>query len=149
MVKEEIIEGLRIAVSKGESLEKAMTSFYNAGYKKEEIEEAAAAMVQIQSFDQPISQPNPLQQKDTVPQPTQPIKPQPASSLSKPLTQSPPKAMSGKVSDYEKKPGGKGMIITIVLVVLLLLLLAILAGVILFKTELSNFFNNFFWRALF
>lgn len=41
MVKEEIIGGLRIAVSKGHNLEDAMQTFYNAGYKKEDIEAAA------------------------------------------------------------------------------------------------------------
>lgn len=40
MVNEEILGGLRFAFNKGESPEKAMTSFYNAGYRREEIEEA-------------------------------------------------------------------------------------------------------------
>ena len=41
MVNQEILGGLRLVLNRGESLEKAMLSFYNAGYKKEEIEEAA------------------------------------------------------------------------------------------------------------
>ncbi|MEX0920924.1 MAG: hypothetical protein WDZ62_01545 [Candidatus Pacearchaeota archaeon] len=41
MPKEEIIDGLKYAVSKGDTLEKAMMSFFNAGYSKDEIEEAA------------------------------------------------------------------------------------------------------------
>ncbi|MEK6845033.1 MAG: hypothetical protein AABX44_02135 [Nanoarchaeota archaeon] len=41
MPNQEILGGLRHALNRGESLEKAMISFYNAGYKKEEIEEAA------------------------------------------------------------------------------------------------------------
>ncbi|MCX6749808.1 MAG: hypothetical protein NTW17_03670 [Candidatus Pacearchaeota archaeon] len=144
MVKEEIIEGLRIAVSKGESLEKAMTSFYNAGYKKEEIEQAAAAMVQVPSFAQSaqqISQPMQFQQKN--------IMPQPVSGQSRPLIQQPPAAVAQNVSDYGKKPSRKGLAITIVLFIMLLLLLGVLAAVILFKTELSNFFGSLFWRALF
>ena len=44
MVKEDIIRGLEGAMSRGESLEKAMYSFYNAGYKKEEVEDAARAL---------------------------------------------------------------------------------------------------------
>jgi len=44
MVKEDIIRGLEGAMSRGESLEKAMYSFYNAGYKKEDVEEAARAL---------------------------------------------------------------------------------------------------------
>ena len=41
MVNQEILGGLRLVLNRGESLEKAMLSFYNAGYRKEEIEEAA------------------------------------------------------------------------------------------------------------
>lgn len=41
MVNESILGGLRIAVSHKSTLKEAMQSFYNAGYKKEEIEEAA------------------------------------------------------------------------------------------------------------
>lgn len=44
MVNEEIIGGLVSALSRGESLQKAMMTFYNAGYKKEEIEESAKAV---------------------------------------------------------------------------------------------------------
>jgi len=40
MVNEEILGGLVSALSRGESLEKAMFSFYNAGYGKNDIEEA-------------------------------------------------------------------------------------------------------------
>ena len=41
MPNQEILGGLRHALNQGESLEKAMLSFYNSGYRKEEIEEAA------------------------------------------------------------------------------------------------------------
>ena len=41
MPNQEILGGLKHALNRGESLEKAMISFYNAGYRKEEIEEAA------------------------------------------------------------------------------------------------------------
>lgn len=41
MVNIEILGGLQATLKRGESLERAMLSFYNAGYKKEEIEEAA------------------------------------------------------------------------------------------------------------
>lgn len=46
MVNQEILGGLRFALNKGEPLEKATTSFYNAGYRKEEIEEAAMFLKQ-------------------------------------------------------------------------------------------------------
>jgi hypothetical protein len=41
MVNEEIVGGLISALSRGEPLEKAMMTFFNAGYKKEEIEGSA------------------------------------------------------------------------------------------------------------
>ncbi len=44
MIKEDIIRGLEGAMSKGESLERAMYSFYNAGYNKEDVEAAAYAL---------------------------------------------------------------------------------------------------------
>lgn len=41
MVKQDILQGLKLALEKGESLEQAMMSFYLAGYLKKDIEEAA------------------------------------------------------------------------------------------------------------
>ena len=39
MVNKDILGGLKVALSRGDSLQSAMQSFYNAGYTKEEIEE--------------------------------------------------------------------------------------------------------------
>ena len=44
MVNKELLGGLRIAIEKGESLKRAMNTLFNAGYKKEEIEEAAKSL---------------------------------------------------------------------------------------------------------
>lgn len=44
MVNVEIFAGLRGALERGESLKRAMMTFYNAGYKKEEISEAAGLL---------------------------------------------------------------------------------------------------------
>jgi hypothetical protein len=41
MVNDEIVGGLVSALSRGDHLQKGMMSFYNAGYNKEEIEDAA------------------------------------------------------------------------------------------------------------
>jgi hypothetical protein len=46
MVRGDIIGGLKIALQRGESLQTAMQSFYNAGYSKEDIEEAARVLKQ-------------------------------------------------------------------------------------------------------
>ncbi len=60
MVNEEILGGLKLALSKGESLKQAMMSFYNAGYKKEEIEEAAKALQGQKIEKEPVQ---PVQQE--------------------------------------------------------------------------------------
>jgi len=44
MVREDILGGLRTALARGQTLRQAMMSFYNAGYVKEEIEEAARTL---------------------------------------------------------------------------------------------------------
>ena len=56
MINEEILGGLKLALSQGESLKRAMMSFYNAGYKKEEIEGAARAL-QGQKIEKEPAQP--------------------------------------------------------------------------------------------
>jgi hypothetical protein len=45
MVNEEIVGGLKNALDRGSSLQKAMMTFFNAGYGKKEIEEAAAVLL--------------------------------------------------------------------------------------------------------
>ena len=74
MAKEEIIGGLRAALSKGDSLQKAMMSFFNAGYPKEDIEEAARYLNSPQLSGQPSAPTQPFAQTPT-PQ-AQPAPPQ-------------------------------------------------------------------------
>ncbi|MCX8159011.1 MAG: hypothetical protein N3D20_01830 [Candidatus Pacearchaeota archaeon] len=54
MVNEEILAGLKNALSRGYSLEKAMLSFINAGYNANEVREAATIISQP-TFQQQIS----------------------------------------------------------------------------------------------
>ncbi|MBU2615517.1 MAG: hypothetical protein KKC19_00235 [Nanoarchaeota archaeon] len=146
MAKEDIVEGLRYALAKGETLDKAMMSFFNSGYTKEEIEDAARILQAPQVFP-------------TVQQSTNPI-PQslPQSSAQAPLQQAPssnqgyqqlipgstmPPSPTQKISAYGTPPHSSGKAITIVLVLLLLILLGILVSVFLFKTEISNFLSGF------
>lgn len=91
-MNEEILGGLRNAVGRGESLNKAMMTFFNAGYKKEEIEEAARFMNQNPiKVSQPIQQEKPKEnfftkmfseknkpEKSPVPV-AKPVSPQPSS----------------------------------------------------------------------
>lgn len=62
MARGDIVGGIKIALSKGRSLQEVMQSFYNAGYKKEDIEEAAR-FLKSQNF-----QPQILTQNKSLPQ---------------------------------------------------------------------------------
>ena len=44
MVREDILGGLKTALRRGESLRQAMITLHNAGYEKEEIEQAAKSL---------------------------------------------------------------------------------------------------------
>jgi hypothetical protein len=165
MVNEEILGGLKLALAKGESLEQAMNSFYNANYKKEEIEEAAIFLnsqptqpvkqTTVSKIPQrqisPVKKVRPKKQRLRKQRPIRTkIKQRPARTTIKhrPLRRTikqRPVRITKKVSDYgkeQKKPEGTGM--TIILIFFLLMLLGILAAVFLFKTELIEFFNNLF-----
>ena len=131
MVKEEILAGLKYAIAKGEPLAEAMMSFYNAGYLKKDVEEAARAL-QISQ----LPQTQPLQQ------PTQPVK-QPLQQQVQ-LKQIPraPVRVIQRVSEYKERPKILGKAIIIMLVLFLVFLLGILVTVFLFREELANFIGN-------
>ncbi|MCR4327410.1 MAG: hypothetical protein NUV46_02415 [Nanoarchaeota archaeon] len=48
LTNQEILGGIKSALARGENLKQAMMSFYRAGYKKEEIEDAARAYLYLQ-----------------------------------------------------------------------------------------------------
>ncbi len=146
MIVENISEGLKLAVSKGETLQQAMQSFYNAGYKKENIESAARLLTP--NVTQPI-QP----QESTIPQkqpiiPQQPqLKPvQKVSSYGQPLPQQqvplPPKPVQ-KVSSYGAKKQRNPKVIMIILVIILLIVFGgAIGGILFFKDTVIEFFNS-------
>ena len=70
MVNQDILGGLKNAVAKGETLQVAMQTFYNAGYKKEEIYEAARA----------VQSPSQVQAQSQTPSASSTISPAPTSS---------------------------------------------------------------------
>lgn len=92
MVKEELVEGLKTAMIRGDSLQKAMFSFYNSGYKKAEIEEAAR-FLQSSHF----SPERYLLQQQTRTQTASPMK-----DSSKPITPQAVKAVHRKQSQLIK-----------------------------------------------
>jgi len=135
MVKEEILGGLKLALSKGESLKQAMMSFYYAGYKKQDIE-AAARTLHMQEHPNLIQEPiGVLKQKFFNQKPKQipglTVNPQ---TMQKPQN----------VSDYEHQPvKPKGKIILFLLIFLLLILIGALASIFIFKDEIIGFLNSF------
>ncbi len=150
MAREDIIGGLKVALSKGETLEEAMQSFYNSGYKKEEIEEAARVLqsggfqqqlantieakpiVKALQLQPPIQQPI-IQQNSPVQQPILP--PQPTFSAQQQII-----APKQNVSAYESKK--RPDVVTVLLILILLILLGILVSVFLFKDQLVEFLNK-------
>ncbi len=148
MINRDIVEGLRNALSRGYTLEQAMMSFYNAGYKKEDIEESARALHEHPSqplshlqkstpkgITKPVTKPIPSKYHPT-PQPTPP---KVSETKGKPETQ-------GKqiISKYEEKTTTKGKLGIILLIAALFVLLLVLAGIFLFRKELIDFFNSLF-----
>jgi len=115
MVNEQIVEGLRLALSRGYTLEQAMMSFFNAGYKKEDIEEAARAL--STHPEHPLSHP-----EKEIPE-----------HLKRPEEKK-------KISKYEEKTKPKGKLITILLIIFLFIIIATIVGIFIFKQELIDFF---------
>ncbi|RLG16286.1 hypothetical protein DRN69_01160 [Candidatus Pacearchaeota archaeon] len=143
MVNQDILGGLKSALERGESLKQAMMTFYNAGYRKEEIEEAARALKEEQEHkkieaQKPLKSPE-ISEKKLIKSPKLKEK---IPSKTERLAIKPPKA-SQKISGYEqnKKPN---KIFIIVLIIILFVLFSILAITFLFRRELIEFFNRFF-----
>ena len=162
MPKEEIVEGLKVAIARGETLNKAMMSFYNSGYSKQDIEDAAKLLDTPQLPQTQIAQPQQpslqvkqeLQKSQTktdksneVQFETHPV-PQPSSQQSETQSQQqfPPLQQPQtvqKISNYGGKPSALGAVAIFVLVFFLLVLVGVLIAVFLFKEELAGFFNGF------
>jgi len=149
MVREDILGGLRLALSKGQSLPNAMQSFYNAGYQKEEIEEAARALASTiaqQNYQQSIQQPI----QKLVQAPKQAFQP-PPNLVKKPpmIIQSPPPISQKRieaqqvVSSYQEPKQRRVDFVTVILVVILVLLLGALVSVFFFKPQIVEFLNKY------
>lgn len=139
MVNEEILAGLKTALSKRESLQKAMMSFYNAGYKRNEIEEAA----RIVQFGE-IEEDKKIKKSEQVEEPVEALTPQPKPIKQETRPPKPKEKVIQRVSQYEEgKPKYiKGRIIIIFLIFLLFILIGALIGIFLFKDELINMFSK-------
>jgi hypothetical protein len=159
MINQDIIEGLKLAMSRGETLEQAMNSFYNAGYKKQDIENSARQL----NFSEYTS--NEDSKKDITP-PEMFRGPRPSNlpiSKHKQIPQTfsinnikqsvsgyneNPKSFNKKkkqkrISDYSYKKPILGKIILIILLVLFIILVVSLGAVVFFKPQIQEFFSSF------
>ena len=134
MARQELVSGIRQAVSKGESLRDAMVSFLNAGYSKEDIEDAAR-IVQGEGIEntqpkieikKPIVAPE-IPKKEYIEQAT-PIENIPSAP-----------AMTQKVSAYTSKPSSSmsasKKIFLVVLFIFLTLIGVSLAALFIYKDQ--------------
>ena len=143
MVREDILGGLRVALSKGHSLQSAMQSFYNSGYKKEDIEEAARYL-QSHNFENP--------QAET----QQPIKPtpqytkyeetavgaQPIPLSTQPKLSPQSGAQQTQQQTPKKKTNTKKIIWITILTIVLLALIGGLISIFLFKDTIMGWFGK-------
>ncbi len=170
MVNEEILSGLKNALERGESLKKAMMTFFNSGYKKEEISEAAKVLEnyrpEVQSQQppfQPTTQPqspvpsqpiqHPYQSPQQFPQQPQffPQQPQgqfpqpfPQQPIQQPYPQQPYQQYPNQgVSSYGE-PDKKNKTVVFLLIFVLVFLVGLLVTIFLFREELVNFFSGMF-----
>ena len=162
MLKEDIIRGLEGAMSKGETLERAMYSFYNAGYKREDVEEAARFMgihlsqqeslipatplsftvkpEQIKSQEMQVQIPQ-KKMEEIIPKPS--IKPMTENISGSQINREP--TFVQEVSRYEQKQKiSPRTVLIIILSTSLLILLVSLGGLFIFKDAILNFFNGVF-----
>ena len=158
-MKEYILEGLKNALSRGESLKYAMQSFHNAGYDLKDIEEAARELQLKIQQRYPKYPPANVQEKQKIPQ-TKKFQPKPpvqrVSNYGQKQTnvqekqkipqtkKFQPKPPVQRVSNYTQKQTNPRKIIVTIILILLVLLILVLGGIFLFKEILLQFFDNFF-----
>ncbi len=149
-MNEEILGGLKSALERGESMKKAMMTFFNSGYKKEEIEEAARALSESKPVVETKPQVPVMPEKKQVPSPktspeTPPKQtPQKVSSYGKQIPVNQPPKPAQKVSTYDTTKDAKGKKIIFILFFLLAFLVVLLILIFLFKQQLIDFFSRFF-----
>ena len=167
MVREDILGGLKVALSKGHSLQQAMQSFYNAGYSKEEIEEAVRYLQSNQysetsqpstQLKKPISQQpasKPILQKETevmplIPKPDQGLSLQEDQKDENEITETKQSALykplpTQRISNYgEEKVHRRNTGKIILIILLFIILFALIGGLValfLYKGQVLSWFG--------
>ena len=118
MARQDIVSGLRNAVERGYSIDVAISSFVNSGYKKDEVTEAAAYLGVVPAI---------APQKAITPQiPAMPtaIQETPTETISQ---------QAIEAVQQKQKKSRKGIILVVALGIILLALVGVLAYLIFFK----------------
>ena len=127
-MREDIFEGLKNALSRGESLQSAMQSFHNAGYPLKDIQEAArelqSKMPQYSSKTDSMN----IQKESKILQPKNFF----------------PKSPAQKISDYDETQKNPRKAIAGIIIILLIMLFLILVGIFFFRERILEFLDGFF-----
>lgn len=147
-MNEEILGGLKSALERGESLKRAMMTLFNAGYKREDIEEAAKLLVKPTIETQPEMPAVPQKEQVPLQEPPQKISPpkqvpQKVSSYGQQIPAQQVSMPVPKASNYEQK-SSKEKVMIIILISSLVFLICLLVTIFLFKQQLIDFFSGFF-----
>lgn len=141
-MENELVEGIRQAMKKGETLQQAMMSFFNAGYNREEIQNAAR-QIQMEMNSQNFSQTQNISSQQNSQKSVQ--------QLSKSSTKENQSQVKQSVSSYEEpKKKSKFMefltnkITIIILSIILLILIGGLISMLIFREPILDFFAKSF-----
>lgn len=143
MVNVDILEGLKAGLERKQSLKRAMMSFFNAGYNRAEIEEAARALNQEPRHE---LKPSVLLSPKEIVQEKKENKIK--NIFSKINFQKKPEVQisstAQKVSSYENSDSSKksDKLIVIVLVSVLIFLVGVLVTVFFFRKEIMSWFGG-------
>jgi hypothetical protein len=150
-MKEEIIGGLRNALERGETIEKAMQSFVNAGYSPNEVREAAIA-INPSASGLLYGQPAPSAQ------PTTPLSPQSSQSSAAPSASTvkkasepqsaaqpqslPSQSKTALPTTIAKTPQPKGRKVAIILAIILIILVLVLGITLWYSKDIIAWFST-------
>lgn len=163
MAKEEILSGIKNAISRGSSIDQAAQSFINAGYNPQEVQQAKEELSsgnystmpqegpQPHQFDQPRSIQNTSQKNMHGQAPSafsgnqqaSQMSNNPNSQMSNNQNPQPSQANSQRLQSFQqpsqKKKKGKGLVI--ILSIVLILLLTVLGITLFFSDKILNLFS--------
>lgn len=167
MVRQDILEGLKSALARGQTLKEATVSFYNSGYAKQDVDEAVQAFstnqplqpqfspspttpaqqpVNVQNSSAPTQQQQnqqTMQKVSAYGSSSQPQMPQQAQPAFVPQFAPSPQIVSayGQSADSQKLLKLKWNMPIYILIALLVLLMGMLAIAIFFKNSILSFFG--------